>query len=93
MAKKRPDGRYKASIVIDGNAKYLYGKSSKEALDKSRSISMLKVAPNLDESVTFGQWAVIWLHEAKTPFRKYVCVLHGPDAPLSFTCLCKSKTY
>lgn len=67
MAKKRPDGRYKVSIVIDGKRKYFYGKSSKEALEKKQKyLDTLKVAPNLDESVTFGQWAVIWLRGAKS---------------------------
>ncbi len=67
MAKKRPDGRYKASIIIDGKRKYFYGKSSKEAQEKKQKyLDTLKVAPNLDESVTFGQWAVIWLRGAKS---------------------------
>lgn len=67
MAKKRPDGRYKVSIVIDGKRKYFYGKSPKEALEKKQKyLDTLKVAPNLDESVTFGQWAVIWLRGAKS---------------------------
>ncbi|WP_302360307.1 site-specific integrase [uncultured Megasphaera sp.] len=67
MAKKRPDGRYKVSVVIDGKRKYFYGNTSKEAQEKRQKyLDNIKVAPNLDESITFGQWAVIWLRGAKS---------------------------
>lgn len=81
MAKKRPDGRYKITLTVDGKKYYFYGRTKKEA-EKQRNIfkNKLQAAPNIDYTITLGQWLTLWLRGAKSTlaastFDSYVCQL------------------
>lgn len=64
--KKRPDGRYKVSLTIDGKRHYFYGRTIKEAeQQRNKYKNMLHSAPNIDYNITLGQWLSIWLRGAK----------------------------
>lgn len=66
MMKKRPDGRYKVSITVDGKRRYFYGRTKKEAEQKRDSFrNTLHSAPNVDYAVTLGQWLSVWLRGAR----------------------------
>lgn len=64
--KKRPDGRYKVSLTIDGKRHYFYGRTIKEAEQRRNKYkNTLHSAPNIDYNITLGQWLSIWLRGAK----------------------------
>jgi integrase len=73
MAKKRQDDRYVAKVMVDGKAKYVYGKTVKERDEKVRELKR-KLDKGLDisaEKDTFGYWREKWLK------LKQVEVSHG----------------
>ena len=54
--KKRPDGRYKVSLSIDGKRHYFYGRTIKEAEQRRNKYkNTLHSAPNIDYNITLGQ--------------------------------------
>lgn len=64
--KKRPYGRYKVSLTIDGKRHYFYGRTIKEAeQQRNKYKNTLHSAPNIDYNITLGQWLSIWLRGAK----------------------------
>lgn len=64
--KKRPDGRYKVSLTIDGKRHYFYGRTIKEAEQRRDQFkNALHAAPNVDYNITLGQWLSIWLRGAR----------------------------
>lgn len=64
--KKRPDGRYKVSLTVDGKRHYFYGKTIKEAEQRRDQYkNTLHSAPNIDYNITLGQWLSIWLRGAR----------------------------
>ena len=50
--KKRPDGRYKVSLSIDGKRHYFYGRTIKEAEQRRNKYkNTLHSAPNIDYNI------------------------------------------
>ena len=71
--KKRADGRYQLSIMIGYNEngtpkrKVVYGKTQKELKDKASELRMqYNQGLKLDNNVTIGEWAEIWLKTYKS---------------------------
>lgn len=68
QAKKRQDDRYVAKVMVDGKAKYVYGKTIKERDEKVRELKR-KLDKGLDISAerdTFGYWREKWLRVKKS---------------------------
>ena len=68
QAKKRQDDRYVAKVMVDGKAKYVYGKTIKERDEKVRELKR-KMDKGLDISAdrdTFGYWREKWLRVKKS---------------------------
>ena len=54
--KKRPDGRYKVSLTIDGKRHWFYGRTKKDAEQRREQFkNTIQAAPNVDYNVTLGQ--------------------------------------
>ena len=53
--KKRPDGRYKVSLTIDGKRHWFYGRTKKDAEQRREQFkNTIQAAPNVDYNVTLG---------------------------------------
>ena len=73
VMKKRPDGRYKVSLTIDGKRHYFYGRTIKEAEQRRDKFkNALHAAPNVDYTITLGQWLSIWLRGARSTQLIYI---------------------
>ena len=76
--RKRPDGRWEASIDLGWEAekrkrKFIYGHTRAEAAEKLRRAQTLVDAgrPLLDERITVGAFLDRWLTEAVQPHRSH----------------------
>lgn len=65
--KKRKDGRYQKSIVIDGVRKYVYGNSIEDVNEKYYA---LKYKPQVDNKITLNDWSNSWLNLYKSNIEK-----------------------
>lgn len=64
MARK---SKHVVTLQIDGQRKYFYGSTKKEANEKKATyINQLRSTPCLDDKITFGQWLERWLMGAKS---------------------------
>jgi len=71
--KRRADGRYQLSVMVgygaDGKPKrkLVYGKTQKEVKDKASDLRMqCNMGIELDNDITLGEWAEIWLRTYKS---------------------------
>ena len=62
MAKKRSDGRYQVSKVINGRRKYFYGSTKKAAIESmEKYINANQSCANFDATISLNTWINIWL--------------------------------
>lgn len=59
--KKRKDNRYARTLTVNGNRKFVYGKTQDEADQKLDALKRkVKKGIAVDDNTTFGELAVIW---------------------------------
>ena len=62
MAKKRADGRYQVSKMINGKRKYFYGSTKKAATEAmERYVNANQSCANFDDTISLNTWINIWL--------------------------------
>ena len=68
MAKKRTDGRYQVSKMINGKRKYFYGSTKKAATEATEKyVNANQSCANFDATISLNTWINIWLQlKAKT---------------------------
>ncbi|MBS5067341.1 MULTISPECIES: site-specific integrase [Veillonella] len=63
MAKKRSDGRYQVSKVINGKRKYFYGSTRKAATEAmEKYVNANQSCANFDDTISLNTWINIWLN-------------------------------
>ncbi len=66
MLKKREDGRYAVTAVINGKRKYFYGSTQKKAIEQKEAyLKKVVNASNFDGTITLAEWAFKWLEIKK----------------------------
>ena len=66
MAKKRSDGRYQVSKVINGKRKYFYGSTRKAATEAmEKYVNANQSCANFDDTISLNTWINIWLNLKK----------------------------
>ena len=62
MAKKRSDGRYQVSKVINGKRKYFYGSTRKAATEAmEKYVNANQSCANFNDTISLNTWINIWL--------------------------------
>ena len=62
MAKKRSDGRYQVSKMINGKRKYFYGSTKKAATEAmEKYVNANQACANFDYTISLNTWINIWL--------------------------------
>lgn len=62
MAKKRVDGRYQVSKMINGKRKYFYGTTKKTAIaERDAYVESLAQCANYDNTITIERWCEYWI--------------------------------
>lgn len=65
--KKRADGRYTATVTVNGKRKYFYGKSQAAAnAAREKFLTATKQASHYDDTITLNNWYLTW-RTAKKP--------------------------
>ena len=66
MAKKRVDGRYQVSKMINGKRKYFYGTTKKAAIaERDAYVESLAQCANYDNTITIERWCDYWIRLKK----------------------------
>lgn len=66
MAKKRDDGRYQVSKMINGKRKYFYGTTKKAAIaERDAYVESLAQCANYDNTITIERWCEYWIRLKK----------------------------
>lgn len=66
MAKKRVDGRYQVSKMINGKRKYFYGTTKKAAIaERDAYVESLAQCANYDNTITIERWCEYWIRLKK----------------------------
>ncbi len=66
MTKKRTDGRYQVSKMINGKRKYFYGTTKKAAIaERDAYIESLAQCANYDNTITIEKWSKYWIRLKK----------------------------
>lgn len=62
MPKKRTDGRYQVSKMINGKRKYFYGTTKKAAIEAmEKYVNTNQACANFDDTISLNTWINIWL--------------------------------
>ena len=62
MAKKRTDGRYQVSKMINGKREYFYGTTKKAAIaERDAYVETLAQCANYDSTITIERWCEYWI--------------------------------
>ena len=82
MAKKRADGRYQVSKMINGKRKYFYGSTKKAATEAmERYVNANQSCANFDDTISLNTWINIWLQlkeKSITPatYQSYIGIIN-----------------
>lgn len=64
--KRRPDGRYQTSIIINGKRKYIYARTQKELTEKKSILEEdSQKALFYNDKITLSEWIDIWYKKKK----------------------------